>query len=662
MRRSGPPPADRARAWLAQVADALEHCHGLGLVHRDLKPHNVILERASGRVVLVDFGLVARDPAEFGRLSIDDYSRLSLSGEILGTPGFMAPEQVDPSFGPVGPRTDVYALGGLLYFLLCGRAPYVGKSPIEVFTRLLDSERPPPDPRPLAPQAPADLITLCRRCLERDPERRPDSAAACLEQLRAGGTRPPTTRRRGLWATAAALAALALWLFGWAPRPAPEGGAADPVVAPEPGPPRPVPHESFETLYEQGLAATEAGEPEAARALFERALKLRPPDAPGDAKRALAFGHAGLHEAGLAEAARAVEADAKDPEAWWIKGQLHLLLGQRHRAKADFTRVLELRPDHGQAWAARGGLHVEEARYVEANHDLWKAIKNRAGDYRVLTRLAHCCNATGDETGLERVLTTLLDTFPDRAREIELLRLELCLDRGELDLARGGLDRLLDEAPEHPSALRQRAALRLHDGDLDGAQRDLERYARATKRAANALELEGRYLLYRDRAAEADERFRRALERQRTTKGKQRVLLWRVMAQLVQDRIEEARDAAREAHEAAPDLPWGALWLAALGDPSLLAALRANDAQPHWVLALAEALRRGDRDATPAVLRDCPSRRERTIAFGLLGLRAETRGEPDAARDLYGSCLRQGATRTQPWEWAQLRLRGIGGR
>jgi hypothetical protein len=243
---------ERAAALLAPIAEALQHCHDRGVIHRDLKPANVIVEAATGRPVLVDFGLVKRDP---DKLSVDSLgvSRLSLTGELRGTPAFMAPEQVNPSkFGAVSPRTDVYALGATLFALLTGEPPFEA----DHFPGLLAAiiAQPPPDPRQRRPEVPASLAQLCQRCLSKDPEARPASAQAVADALAGSGSGEAGARRPAAGAAliALVLAGLALGGVGWAAtrgeevvQPAPARAAAEPAE-PEAPPPPPLSAEELE--------------------------------------------------------------------------------------------------------------------------------------------------------------------------------------------------------------------------------------------------------------------------------------------------------------------------------------------------------------------------------------------------------------------------------
>lgn len=168
----GPRPVDEARRILARVAEAVAHAHARGVVHRDLKPANILLG-ADGPVV-ADFG-IARAP---------DEPRLTETGELLGTPAYMAPEQLRGEAGRVGPPADVWALGVILFELVTGRLPHDGGSFMELSARVLN------DPAPEAPGLDPALRVLLARCLAKFPEERPSAA----ELARALAARPAGRR------------------------------------------------------------------------------------------------------------------------------------------------------------------------------------------------------------------------------------------------------------------------------------------------------------------------------------------------------------------------------------------------------------------------------------------------------------------------------------
>jgi serine/threonine protein kinase len=156
------------------LARAVEFAHQHGVLHRDLKPSNILLT-AEGQPKIGDFGLAKQ---------LNDYSNasaLTFSGQVLGTPMYMAPEQADSSRGMLGPASDVYALGTIFYELLTGRQPITGSHPMEVLTRLqLDI---PGSPKLLRPEIPSDLNSVCLKCLAKDPTQRYTSAAGLADDL-----------------------------------------------------------------------------------------------------------------------------------------------------------------------------------------------------------------------------------------------------------------------------------------------------------------------------------------------------------------------------------------------------------------------------------------------------------------------------------------------
>lgn len=165
-------PRDEVVRLFVDVAKAVHSAHRTGLVHRDLKPGNVLVShRSSGRLhpYVVDFGL-AQDLEE---------PALSRTDVITGTPGYLAPEQVRGA--TVDRRTDVFALGVVLYEILTGRAPFASGSVPETLIRITSDD--PPRPRKLDPSIPADLETIVLRCLEKAPDRRYDSAQALAQDL-----------------------------------------------------------------------------------------------------------------------------------------------------------------------------------------------------------------------------------------------------------------------------------------------------------------------------------------------------------------------------------------------------------------------------------------------------------------------------------------------
>ena len=187
----GPQTPERAVHLLAQICAALAEAHAIDLVHRDIKPANVMLCNRGGIpdfVKVLDFGLVKQ-------LSNDASTKLSQSATLLGTPHYMAPEAI-LGRGPVDARVDIYAVGGVAYFLLTGTLVFSGGTVVEVCAKHLTVPPEPPSER-LGRPIPAELEALVMRCLEKDPAKRTASAEALLRELRAldlGGWDPDTAR------------------------------------------------------------------------------------------------------------------------------------------------------------------------------------------------------------------------------------------------------------------------------------------------------------------------------------------------------------------------------------------------------------------------------------------------------------------------------------
>jgi serine/threonine-protein kinase len=166
-----PMPVEQAAAIVRKIADGMAYCHANGIVHRDLKPENIMLS-ADGQPVIMDFGLALTKKAH--RVT---YSNLS---STMGTPDYMAPEQIEGQRGDQ--RTDIYALGTMLFEMLAGQTPFVGDSNLAVMAQRMN--KPAPRLDRLQPGVPVGLAAVAACCLQHNPERRyPDMAAlgAALE-------------------------------------------------------------------------------------------------------------------------------------------------------------------------------------------------------------------------------------------------------------------------------------------------------------------------------------------------------------------------------------------------------------------------------------------------------------------------------------------------
>lgn len=169
--REKPLPARQAATYLKAVAEAIHFAHERGILHRDLKPSNVLVG-SDDRPRVADFGLARR-------LGTD--SSLTLTGQMLGSPNYMPPEQAAGGGGKVGRPADVYGLGAILYHLLTARPPFQAETIPQTIQLVTGAE--PLSPRVLVPSVPRDLETICLKCLEKDPAKRYPTAQALAEEL-----------------------------------------------------------------------------------------------------------------------------------------------------------------------------------------------------------------------------------------------------------------------------------------------------------------------------------------------------------------------------------------------------------------------------------------------------------------------------------------------
>jgi TolB-like protein/tetratricopeptide (TPR) repeat protein len=182
--RRAPMSIRQAAELIAKIARTVHYAHEHGILHRDIKPGNILLD-AKGEPLLTDFGLA--------RL-VESESSVTHTLDVLGTPSYMAPEQAVGNNAAVSSVTDVYGLGAVLYQLLTGQPPFAGGTTYDTIKLLLDTE--PRQPRLLNPKIDRDLSTICLKCLEKDPRRRYSSALALAEDLERWRKHEPIQARR----------------------------------------------------------------------------------------------------------------------------------------------------------------------------------------------------------------------------------------------------------------------------------------------------------------------------------------------------------------------------------------------------------------------------------------------------------------------------------
>lgn len=169
--RQEPLAARQAAEYVRDAAEAVHYAHQQGTLHRDLKPSNILIDR-QGRIRITDFGLAKR---------IEGNSDLTLTGQVLGTPSYMPPEQASGKRSLIGAASDIYALGAVLYELLGSRPPFRGQTPAETLRQVETLD--PVSLRLLNPAVARDLETICLKCLEKEPHKRYGTARLLSDDL-----------------------------------------------------------------------------------------------------------------------------------------------------------------------------------------------------------------------------------------------------------------------------------------------------------------------------------------------------------------------------------------------------------------------------------------------------------------------------------------------
>jgi len=175
--RHQPLPATRAARYLKTIAEAVQFAHSRGVLHRDLKPSNILIDQ-NDQPRITDFGLAKQ---------LDDHQQstlhhqLTITGEVLGSPNFMPPEQAMGCARDVSSTSDVYSLGAILYQLLTGRPPFMAVTLTQTLRMVVEAE--PASPKLLNPSVPRDLETICLKCLQKEPRKRYGSARSLADDL-----------------------------------------------------------------------------------------------------------------------------------------------------------------------------------------------------------------------------------------------------------------------------------------------------------------------------------------------------------------------------------------------------------------------------------------------------------------------------------------------
>ncbi len=444
--REGPLPVGEAVRLVTTLARAVSYAHSRGVLHRDLKASNVLIDPL-GEPVLIDFGLAA----------IAGSQRLTATGQMMGTPGCMAPEQVTGEHGRIGPRTDVYGLGVILHEALTARPPFDA----EQFLRLLDDivARPVPPPSHHRPGLDPRLDAIVLRCLEKDPDRRWPTALAlaqALEDLR----RPSPSGRPAR----ALLLGVALGAAGWAAfgpsraGPEPRGDVAAATTLAPAAP-------TVQVLVAEAERAARGGDLQAALRALDRAVSLsstlealsarallcvRLGDQAG-ARRDLRELAGRSDPLALVVAARGLSLTDEGDALEVSERAVSATGGRDARALAARALARSGRGDRAGALAdAQAGARLEQDEPTVLLAQGWLALE--ADPLPLLERARRVAEERGDD-----LVRAVASTGLARARLRDLARAEAA----QLALARTDLDEAVRLAPALRRALRQRAAVRL---------------------------------------------------------------------------------------------------------------------------------------------------------------------------------------------------------
>ncbi len=501
-------PARRVAEIVRQVAEAVHHGHRNGIIHRDLKPENVLIDDV-GRPLVMDFGLA---------YDVGDQRSLTESGEIIGTPSYMSPEQAsgEPARDP---STDVWALGAILYWGLTGRAPFVGQGPLEIIKRVLFDD--PPAPRSIDPEVPIELEAIALRCLEKEPDRRPRSAATVADALgrfvrgepvghpfavRGGGSsavssqggRDTRPRRRrvsaaivlGVVVVGSAVTGLIVVAGSSPPATDPPSAAAarGAIDVPRSGPPSPRIAEAdapaiaeepddrtrAAAFFASGVARMREGDFPAAAAVYQQALELDP----GIVGAWIDLGAIRFEEGDLAAAGaafdRAVELDPQLAKAWHHRAVFRFQGGDHRGAIADASAAIELDPASYESLIVRAAARARLGDHVGSAIDAGAAIDLDV--YRVegwLLRAKARASAT-EWSGAVADCSEVIARDASRA-SVWLLRARARGALGDHEGAAADARRAIELDPSDPGGLLVRSVARLRLGRRDGAIADARR-------------------------------------------------------------------------------------------------------------------------------------------------------------------------------------------
>ena len=613
IRDEGAQPIETALAIARQILGALAEAHRHGIVHRDLKPENVMVIRGSGppRVKVLDFGL-----SKLVDRPLD--ASLTEIGRVMGTPLYMSPEQV--AGDAVDHRTDIYAVGLILYEMLSGKTPFSGKTLQEILAKHLKEL--PPSVVELTPELeiPAELEQIVFRALEKQREARFQSADAMLAALNSidfGGPLavvrrgPPGSasgavgarRRMPRWIPWAAAGLVLVPLAVFAMLRPDAGGAGGGRARQRETPPerRTAAQSKYLSLLDSARADLLAGEPAAARAKVREALRAEVADAEAYFVSGLVYRAERDHDTARLDFEEALEFDPGYGDAAAELGWMLLEQGQREEALDRFLEAGRIDPGSAEALVGQAAVRLAEDRPADARALLAKALaadpdsvraqlylgrahlaageaqpaieafaqakRNEPGSWEARVGLAQAYMALARWEDAEVQFREALALAPEVAEPRALFATAL-FERGEPDQARAQLADAAKLEPEN-GALRQRLALAWVDaGSAEKAIPELERAVELGAGGARAALLLGILEQERGRIDRALEHYDAALA---ADEGQALAHANRGAALMELQRFEDARAPLERAVELDPEAPFphlclGVLFMEFLGD------------------------------------------------------------------------------------------------
>jgi tetratricopeptide (TPR) repeat protein len=546
------------------ISRALEHAHGAGIVHRDVKPANILID-AQGRSFITDFGL-ARDLDDAG-------GRLTRSGATVGTPYYMSPEQARGDRGSLSPASDIYSLGVCLYEALTFELPFRGKNSVDLAKRILNEE--PVRPRLIKPEIEQDVETLILKAMAKEPRERYPNAAALAEDLertlkgepilaRASSPLARITRRfvrGGGLATVAIVGLVAGLVAGIAIVAYIQLGK----IADE--------RRHREEEQARQRADEEKRRKEAEAKLAAEAVKRKVEEKIHEAQEALSRADGArlekLQDLLRTAASRATDAltlDPNEPRAWFLRGRTREVRREIEGALSDYARAREL---------DQGAIRAESA-YRAARLTL-RSREDVAATVALLTENAR----TGPppwQSLSQAVIALIQDQDPAKALalvEKAITQDDSCADAYQLAAvcladpkigrqrdALARIDRALDLDRKQARTWAHRGLLRANIGQVDDAFEDANRALELDPDEEVALGLRSQVLAAQKRFPEAIADLKRLIQVSKRTSEQSKMYLELGRLYVLDDKIETAQQAFEKAKAAAPGEPEPYLLLA----------------------------------------------------------------------------------------------------